>query len=261
MRSSTFSEGIFLTASETITVAGKLITKETNRLTLREGAPLISGQVLPPPTVVLNAALPNCRPGPSCTPGGVCGDEAVNCGEQCDDGADNGTPASRCTATCSELPPALRIPGGGAKPFDCPFEWAAELGTVATGPGAIPAYKQSCVDNDASCDFEPAVGRCRFRLWGCAGGADALLGCAAAQVSSVQALTPKPTSPFPFEVAARSALDDALAAFAGGAGPGETCSERFDVDVAAGGRALKYKLRAIAAGKTDADQLQLTCVP
>jgi len=250
-----------LVASESITIAGKVLSLSDNDLTLREGAPLITGQVLPPPSISTNPSLPDCRPGPSCTPGGSCGDGAVQCGEQCDDGAANGTPPSRCTATCTEIPPALRIPGGGTKPFDCPYEWSAELSTVAADGSGLPKIKQSCTDNDPACDFDPSVGRCRLHLWGCAAGADARLPCAATSVSAVQATAPKLTSSFPFEVAARQALDAALAAFAGGVVPGEVCSDRFDVDVAAGGRVLKLQTEAVNAGPKDIDKLELTCAP
>src|SRR5690606_37253599 len=56
-----------------------------------------------------------------------CGNGAVECNEECDAGAANGTPGSGCTATCTTAPPALRIPGGGARPVDCGLECAAAL--------------------------------------------------------------------------------------------------------------------------------------
>lgn len=254
--------GNAITASETMTIAGKVLGIAGNILTLREGAPLVTGSVLPAPTVATNPSLPDCRPGPSCTPGGSCGDGAVQCGEQCDDGAANGTIASRCTVGCTELPPALRIPGGGAKPFDCPFEWSAELGQVASDGSGLPTTKQTCTDNDPACDFDPAIGRCGLRLWGCAAGADARIGCAASSVLATVATAPKTTARYPFEVDARQALDAALGAFTGGVGPGEVCSERFDVALAAGGRPLKLQVKASFAGnKKDQDKLELRCTP
>lgn len=251
-----------LTASESITVAGKVISLAGNFLTLREGTPLVTGLVLPAPVLATNPSLPDCRPGPSCAPGGSCGDGTVQCGEQCDDGAANGTIGSRCTATCTELPPVLRIPGGGSKPLDCPYEWSAELGAVVADGTGLPKIKQSCTDNDPACDFDPAVGRCGLRLWGCAGAADPRIACAATTVSSVVASAPKASSRFPFEVDARTALDAALAALVGGVGPGEVCTERFDVALAAGGRPLKLQVKAGFAGnKKDQDKLELRCLP
>lgn len=256
------SGGAALTASETLTVAGKVLGVSGNVLTLREGSPLVTGSVLPAPTVTANPALPDCRPGPACTPGGTCGDGTVQCDEQCDDGAANGTVGSRCTTGCVALAPAMRIPGGGSKPYDCPFEWSAELGAIATDGGGLPIVKQSCTDNDPACDFDPAVGRCGLRLWGCVAAADPRLGCAATTVTSSVATAPKASSRFPFEVDARQALDTALSTLGGAVGPGEVCTARFDVAVAAGGRPLKLQVKAtLASGKTDQDKLELRCVP
>jgi hypothetical protein len=261
---STFGSGggSAIAASETMTIAGKVLGVSDNALALREGTPLVTGVVLPAPTVTLQPSLPDCRPGPGCTSGGSCGDGSVQCNEQCDDGAANGTVGSRCTLGCTELPPALRIPGGGSKPLDCPFEWSADLGTIATDGGGLPSIKQSCTDNDPACDFDPAVGRCGLRLWGCAGAADARIGCAATTVTSSLATAPKSNARFAFEVDARQALDTALATFGGSVGPGEVCTERFDVALAAGGRALKMQVQAtLASGKKDQDKLELRCLP
>lgn len=254
--------GTFLTASETMTIVGKLVS-DGNQLVVREGAPVLAGMITPAPLVGVNPALPDCRPGPSCTPGGSCGDGIVQCGEECDDGAANGTLASSCSTSCVETPPALRIPGGGPRPFDCPYEWSAALnaGEVRVDPLGVPRNKQSCRDNDPACDFEPAPGLCRFHLWSCLGGADARLACSAAQVTAVSILSPKATSTKPVEVAARQSLDAALQALGVPAGPGEECTPRYDVAVGAGQKALKLKTKATFGSKADGDSLDLTCVP
>lgn len=256
--------GIDLTASETLTVVGRLQAAQAPQLRIREGAPTVSGTVSPPAQVIGDPGLPDCRPGPSCTPGGSCGDGVVQCGEECDDGPDNGTPASDCSASCVETPPALRIPGGGARPTDCPYEWSAALdpSDVAVDPIGIPKVKQKCQDNDPSCDFEPAPGVCRFHLWSCLGGADARLACAATQVSSVTIDSPRANSTKPADVATRSALQAALTALGLPAGPGEECSPRYDVSVGVGQKAVKLKTKAkFANNKTDGDSLELTCTP
>ena len=85
-----------------------------------------------------------------------CGDGIAECGEQCDDGPGNGTQGGQCTATCTEVVPALRIPGGGSRRTDCLLESAMRLATPALGRDDIPSKTQACVDNDPGCDFDPA---------------------------------------------------------------------------------------------------------
>ena len=254
--------GVSLTASETMTVVGTVQAAGGGvALYLREGTPLLGGTISPAPVVQIVPGLPDCRPGPSCTPGGSCGDGTVRCGEECDDGAANGTPASACDAGCVEIPPALRIPGGGSRPYDCPYEWAAALGTVSADPLGVPKVKQSCRDNDPTCDFEPAPGLCRLHLWSCLGGADARLACSAAQVSSTSIASPRASSTKPAEIAARQALAAALLALGAPVGPGETCSPRYELTLGVGQKPLKLKTKALFGTKTDSDQLQLTCTP
>ncbi|HZR81641.1 MAG TPA: hypothetical protein VFD92_11135 [Candidatus Binatia bacterium] len=251
-----------LTASETMTIVGKL-QSSANGLRIREGAPLITGIVTPPPTVTVVPGLPDCRPGPSCTPGGTCGDGVVQCGEECDDGAANGTPSSTCDASCVEIPPALRIPGGGALPLDCPYEWSAAFApaSIAVDPRGLPKTKQSCHDNDPTCDFEPAPGVCKLHVWSCLGGADSRIACSAAQVSATSVLTPRSNAK-PAELAVRQSIEGALQALGYPVGPGETCTGRYDVVIGVGQKALNLKTKATFAGtKKDTDGLQLTCTP
>jgi cysteine-rich repeat protein len=188
-----------------------------------------------------------------------CGDGVVNCSEQCDDGAANGTPGSRCTATCREAPPSLRIPGGGKRQTDCFGEWSIETATPALTKKGLPNPAQSCTDGDPSCDFDPAAGRCTFRVWQCVGAGDDRLGCAATPVGSVEVVRPT-TAQGGSSVAAREALVGALGAMAFPAGPGEVCSPRFDVTVPAGRAKISFKTRVRAAGlPADGDALKLSC--
>ena len=101
----------------------------------------------------------------------ICGNRVVDCGEQCDDGAANGQPGDPCSARCTWNPPAGRIPGG-ATSRDCVAEWALAAGQLAVARNGLPSNKQTCVDNDPSCDFDPTPGNCRFHLWVCVGGDD-----------------------------------------------------------------------------------------
>jgi hypothetical protein len=253
-----------LTSSETMTIAGNVLASNPVALHLREGAPLITGNVKPSVVTTIVPGLPDCRPGPSCTPGGTCGDGAVNCGEECDEGASNGTPGSQCSAGCVATVPALRIPGGGSRPLDCGMEWVAAIDAadVPLDSRGIPKTSLSCHDNDPSCDFDSAPGRCRFRLWSCLGGADSRLPCSATSVVATSVLSPKANAPRAFELAARQSIQAALTALGVPVGPGEACTPRYEIDLAAGQKPLKIKVRGtLGIGPSDTDTLQLTCLP
>ena len=191
-----------------------------------------------------------------------CGNGVVECNEFCDDGPLNGTPGNACSATCTEIPPALRIPGGGAKGLDCGFEWSVSLGTPTTDTKGLPKNAQSCTDNDPACDFDPTPGSCRFRVWGCTGGDDTRLACSASIVSRIDLKSPSATASRPEDAAARAALAQALASFTFPAGPGEVCGAGFAINVPAGKRRLTLRAQAVlASGKKDLDTLQLKCLP
>jgi cysteine-rich repeat protein len=194
----------------------------------------------------------------TCRPEG-CGDGVVNCGEQCDDGPLNGTEGDPCTATCSEAAPDLRIPGGGSKKYTCAYEWAMAIGTPKLDRKGVPKPTQVCVDNDPTCDFDPAVGSCRFHVWPCMGGADARINCLASTVTRVDLLRPtaKQTG---FDAAARTTMLAALADLGLPAGPDEVCSDRIDLVVPAGRKRLTVKTGALREdGKNDRDALRLQC--
>lgn len=184
----------------------------------------------------------------------TCGNGVVECGEQCDDGQANGTPGAACTAACTLAPPALRIPGGGSAPGDCQLEYSLALGTAAIDKKGIPSYKQQCLDNDPTCDFDPTPGNCRLHLWACGGGADPRLACPANTVASVR-LT-KPTSgPL------ASSIATALAGLPLPVGPGETCTREVDVNVPLGRKQTVLQTQSRdGAGILDRDQLKLGCV-
>lgn len=201
-----------------------------------------------------------------CTPGchrEFCGDGVVQCDEECDDGPANGTSGDRCSATCTELPPPLRIPGGGPKAADCALEWAPELPAagVATSSSGLPKTLQQCRDNDPACDFDPAPGACRIRVWACLGGDDARLACSASPVGSREVLSPSARS-VGTPRATRLALDQALQAVAFPAGPGESCTKRVDFSVPLGskGVTLRTRVRAVGSPVVDNDTLRVRCV-
>jgi cysteine-rich repeat protein len=195
----------------------------------------------------------------TCQPEG-CGDGVVNCGEQCDDGPLNGTEGDPCTAACTEVPPALRIPGGGSKKYTCAFEWAMAIGTPKLNRKGVPKPTQACVDNDPTCDFDPAVGSCRFHIWPCMGGADDRISCLATTVTRVDLLRPTVKQTGAADVAARQVLLAALGQLGFPAGPEETCGPRIDLDVPAGRKRLTVKTGAVRIdGKTDRDALKLQC--
>jgi len=189
-----------------------------------------------------------------------CGDGAVQCNEQCDDGPLNGTPGDPCTATCTQAPPADRIPGGRSS-HACAGEYSLAAAQLATSRNGLPSSKQICVDGDPACDFDSTPGRCRFHLWGCFGGDDSRIGCTGTSITGVSLLRPSPTQTG-FAAADRSALDAAFAEMSFPVGPGEVCSPRTDVDVPAGKTKLVVKMQALTAeGFHERNTLKLVCAP
>jgi len=201
-----------------------------------------------------------CQGGTCVGTGPVCGNGVVECGENCDDGTRNGTPGDPCTADCAELPPALRIPGG-PRANECTSEWSVALGAPTVSGTGIPSTRQTCVDGDASCDFDPTPRTCRFHVWECFGGADPRLGCAAVGVAGAVVQRPQPTKTGDAALA-RQALIHALASLGFPLAAGETCTRRIDVDVPAG--ATRLILGTVAypvGGSPDRDVLKLRCAP
>jgi cysteine-rich repeat protein len=189
-----------------------------------------------------------------------CGDGIVQCGEQCDDGPGNGQPGSACTGACGFTPPAGRIPGGRSSGA-CLTEWALDTDALAESGSGIPTTKQTCVDNDPACDFDPTPGVCRLHLWACLAGADERIACLADSAAAVTLVKPstKQTGP---AAAARQALLDAFGRFPLPAGPGEVCSKRIDLALPAGRAKLGVKTETMSTnGRRDRDSLKLICAP
>jgi cysteine-rich repeat protein len=195
---------------------------------------------------------------PTCREEG-CGNGRIDCDEQCDDGPLNQPLGTACTARCTEVAPALRIPGGGSRTVDCAQEWSVALdsGAVIVDKRGVPRNRQDCIDGDPGCDFEPLPGACRFHLFACLGGADARLGCPSASVTSIEVLRPRlDGDPL------RDALVQAFAELAPPIGPGEVCTRRVDFEMPASRQRAVMKTRArLATGKSDPDTLKLRCLP
>jgi cysteine-rich repeat protein len=189
-----------------------------------------------------------------------CGDGIVQCGEQCDDGVSNGQPGDPCSASCTEVPPPNRIPGGRSS-HDCLAEWSLATDTLATSRSGLPANKQVCVDNTA-CDFDPTPNTCEFHLWTCLGGEDTRIGCVADSVATLNLLKPTASQTSPPAVAARQTLLERFGQILLPAGPGEVCSPRIDLHLPAGKAKLALKDEAVSqTGIRDRDSLKLICAP
>jgi cysteine-rich repeat protein len=189
----------------------------------------------------------------------VCGDGIAECAEQCDEGAANGTPGSHCTAQCTEVVPALRIPGGGSKSSDCFLETAVDIQAPTLKGDGTPSNKQVCADNDPGCDFDPTPGSCRFHAWLCFGGGDDRLACTPDSVAEIELRKPSEKEQGAL-AALRQAVVQRLGAFSLPLPAGERCTTRIDVDVPAGRKDGKLSLRVRnAVGSRDTDNLKFKC--
>jgi cysteine-rich repeat protein len=190
----------------------------------------------------------------------VCGDGIAECAEQCDEGPANGTPGGQCTAQCTEVVPALRIPGGGSKSSDCFLETSVDIQTPTLKGDGTPSNKQICADNDPTCDFDPNPGSCRFHAWLCFGGGDARLACTADSVAEIELRKPSEKEQGAL-AALRQAVVQRLGAFSLPLPAGERCTTRIDVDVPAGRKDGKLSLRVRnPVGARDTDNLKFKCV-
>jgi hypothetical protein len=171
-------------------------------------------------------------------------------------------------------PPPLQAQtrGGGSKTTDCLTEFAAS--TPVNSPAKKPK-KISCVDNDPSCDADPAQGSCTFMVAVCANVTDpALPQCGPEELDEyrVDNVQPDedPRHDFDFQ-----ALEDLMNAtvFPAGAAQTDRCSTqvgiRLPLPVRIGKGKAKYgkakKLLRTEAetrrGVVDGDKLQMQCAP
>lgn len=191
----------------------------------------------------------------------MCGNGIVECDEQCDEGVLNGTEGVRCSATCEEIAPDLRIRGGGSKKTDCMWQWSMDIGAgdLLTDKKGQARNKQTCRDNSPFCDFDPTPGNCRVRVYGCAAGENADIGCAAQAVDSFLIKRPKVDSKRAHEVAARAEMDAVLGAMTFPTPAGEVCSAGMFLDIPV---AEKLRMTVKAEGvKRDTDSLRIICAP
>jgi cysteine-rich repeat protein len=187
-----------------------------------------------------------------------CGDGIAECGEECDDGPSNGTPGSKCSSACTEVVPALRIPGGGSRRSDCLLETSIDMQSPTLKGDGTPAGKQVCVDNDPSCDFDPTPGSCQFHAWLCFGAGDARIACAADAVASIAVQKPSVKDQGGL-AALRQALLQRLGAFTLPLPAGEHCTQRMNVEATAG-KTTKLSLKVSdPLGARDSDSLQFKC--
>jgi cysteine-rich repeat protein len=189
-----------------------------------------------------------------------CGNGVVDPGEQCDNGASNGTPGNGCSANCTEVPPSLRIPGGSGSKA-CSNEWSMKIATPKINAAGLPSTQQQCRDGDPTCDLDATPGNCRFRVWSCLAGADARLGCVADAVQGVAVVHPT-ASQTDFRATARTALLNAFAGLVFPVGPGEVCTQtdRLDLDVPLGKTLILTISVTRSNGSVETDDLQLSCV-
>ncbi len=188
----------------------------------------------------------------------TCGDGVVEPPEQCDEGAANGTSGSDCTAVCEEVIPALRIPGGGSRDADCQMEGVLDLAAPTVDRRGLPDRKQTCVDNDPTCDRDPSPDWCVLAFWVCVGGADTRIGCPAQPVVSLEIRKPG-TREIGWPADMRAELHAKLGAFVP-TGPGEVCSGRMLLRIPATRKLTKVKLRTRSTNRRpDSDTFKLRC--
>jgi hypothetical protein len=155
--------------------------------------------------------------------------------------------------------PALRIPGGGSRRSDCLLETAVDIESPALDGDGTPTNRQTCVDNDPGCDFDPAAGSCQFRVWLCFGGGDPRIECAADSVASIELKKPGTRDKGDLALL-RQTLLDRLGALALPLSAGERCTQHVGVTVPAGRKDAKLSLKVRnSLGTRDSDTIKLRC--
>jgi cysteine-rich repeat protein len=136
---------------------------------------------------------------------GLCGNNVVEAGEQCDDGNQvDGDGCSRCSLDVSRL-----VPGSRAQ-ITCALEWLVPGNLSPDGHG-VPRGVVECTDDDPSCDFGAVQGdqACTFRVAMCFNVVDARLTCAVSNVRYLRLVQPSLNSKDPSDVSNRAALGKA----------------------------------------------------
>ena len=194
----------------------------------------------------------------------ACGDAVTECSEQCDDGAANATAESRCASSCQLLPSDLRIGGGGLRSADCIHQWSLEADEtrLQRDRNGDLSHEIVCHDGDRSCDFDPAIGTCRLRLWSCSGGENLAASCTARDVLARDLTVPHPGTTRPWEALGRHDLLRSLAATPLEMASGESCTPMTELDLPRG-QTLRVRLVADAQSDSrrlrDKDKLLLRC--
>jgi len=189
-----------------------------------------------------------------------CGNGILDPPEECDDG--NRVDGDGCSGICT----IEHISGGGAKTADCLMEWS--VSSASSGPASLSA-KQSCQDNDATCDFDGGVfGSCTFHVSLCPGANDRRLRwCTPDTLATIEVLTPSRRDAARSAVAAtnRATLESVAQAML--SAPIGTCSSPVEIIVPrptrgtqAGKLVVKTRTRS-AGGMRDSDKLTLICRP
>ena len=203
----------------------------------------------------------------------LCGNGALDSGEQCDEGAANGASGSCCNSNCTFRsagtvcrPSAGACDAGevctgssGTCPTDfdrtclipgqrknaCMLEWSTEPAT-AVGRNGLPVHQLTCTDDNPLCDFGTATGdnACTFHVALCVNVVDTRLSCSPTDVAQVQLLSPKEAKPKDAAATAnRDALENALTSIGGtvrglcanrGPHKGQLCAVNADCDSSPG---------------------------
>jgi len=167
---------------------------------------------------------------------------------------------------------AAQAPGGGSKTSDCWTEFGAV--TPVNRPSSKPS-KIRCIDNDPSCDSDPRVGVCGFRVQVCANVDDARLPrCSPTDLLdyAVENYQPDENPRHDFD---SQALEDAVNASVVPLGPSETdvCSAEVSMTLSlpvrikrgsASFKRAKKLLRTWVEGPgavRDSDKLPMLCLP
>jgi len=124
-----------------------------------------------------------------------CGNGVLDDGEQCDDG--NVVDGDSCPSHC-DLGAAGQLIRGDRRPAArsrsaCLAEWHLRSTALSMDRFGLPDAAQECMDQDESCDVDPAPGRCRVLVRLCLNNRDVNVPeCGARAILGVDVLAPRP---------------------------------------------------------------------